>query len=88
VLDLPFLALLVVQWIRADEREARTVDGQLDAQLDAQPPTGWPGAVGSSEPASAPGRELQRPWWETDASVLGSERARNLQRPRRQSPRR
>jgi len=88
VLDLPFLALLVVQWIRADEREARTVDGQLDAQLDAQPPTDSPGAVGSSKPASAAGRELQRPWWETDASVLGSERARNLQRPRRQSPRR
>lgn len=74
-LDLPFLALLVVQWIRADEREAKLVDARLDAAARA------PGPV-----APADDSPVQRPWWETDASVLGSARARGLQVPTRDSP--
>ena len=31
-IDLPFLAWLVVRWIRADAREAAVVDARLDAE--------------------------------------------------------
>jgi putative membrane protein len=62
LLDIPFLAALVFQWVRADARHAAVVDARLDAHGPA-PADGNPG-------------ELQRPWWETDASVFG-ERASN-----------
>ena len=63
ILDIPFLAALVYQWVRADARHAAVVDARLDAH---------------STPATEdnPG-ELQRPWWETDASVFG-ERAKTF----------
>ena len=83
VLDLPFLALLVVQWIRADEREARTVD----AQLDAEPLAASASPIDGLGQPPATGQELQRPWWETDASVLGSARAQDLQHQAPRPPR-
>ena len=36
IIDLPVLALLVVAWIRADEREAKIIDRQLDEQQAKQ----------------------------------------------------
>ncbi len=75
ILDLPFLALLVIQWIRADEREAASTDAALDAATLVAPPKHMPGA----DP-TPPGTE--RPWWEQDATVLGSARARSLQKRR------
>lgn len=36
-IDLPFLAWLVVRWIRADAREAKVVDDRLDATYDERP---------------------------------------------------
>jgi putative membrane protein len=36
-IDLPFLAWLVVRWIRADQREAAIVDARLDAADDDRP---------------------------------------------------
>ncbi|HKT01345.1 MAG TPA: cytochrome c oxidase assembly protein, partial [Rugosimonospora sp.] len=36
--DLPFLALLVVQWVRADAREAARVDRELDLAADPDEP--------------------------------------------------
>jgi cytochrome c oxidase assembly factor CtaG len=36
-IDLPFLAWLVVRWIRADEREAAVVDARLDETYDERP---------------------------------------------------
>jgi putative membrane protein len=65
ILDIPFLAALVFQWVRADARHAAVVDARLDAHGPAPDPDN-------------PG-ELQRPWWETDASVFG-ERAKNFRR--------
>jgi putative membrane protein len=62
LLDIPFLAALVIQWVRADVRHAAVVDARLDAH-------------GPAPTEDNPG-ELQRPWWETDASVFG-ERAKN-----------
>jgi len=76
ILDLPFLALLVMQWIRADEREAAATDAALDAAtLTATTPAKLP--AGTATPAGT-----ERPWWEQDATVLGSTRARSLQKHR------
>ena len=61
LLDIPFLAALVFQWVRADARQAAVIDARLDAHGPA---------ADEANPA-----ELQRPWWETDASVFG-ERAK------------
>jgi putative membrane protein len=68
VVDLPFLALLVLQWIRADAREAAAVDARLD-QLDAP----QPGTPADAPPVDEPDRV--RPWWETDGRVFGTERS-------------
>jgi putative membrane protein len=57
VVDLPFLILLLVQWVRTDAGDARAVDEELDARA-------------ATTPAEDHG-EWERPWWETDASVFG-----------------
>jgi putative membrane protein len=71
VVDLPFLAFMVVQWVRADARETIEVDRRLDAIALKDAPTG----------------ELldsETPWWERDASVFG-ERADQFRRgPKKQ----
>jgi putative membrane protein len=76
--DLPFIAALLVAWIRSDAREARAIDAALDR---AHPVV----AVAAGRNAAEPGRDeadaedpglLLRPWWESDPSVFGEERAR------------
>jgi cytochrome c oxidase assembly factor CtaG len=62
VIDLPFLVLLLVQWVRSDARDAQAADEALDARQAA--------ADGQASPANA-GTVWERPWWETDASVFG-----------------
>jgi cytochrome c oxidase assembly factor CtaG len=59
VIDLPFLVLLLVQWVRSDARDAQAADEALDARQAA-----------TTGPASAEA-VWERPWWETDASVFG-----------------
>jgi cytochrome c oxidase assembly factor CtaG len=54
---LPFLGALFVRMFRQDQREAVTIDRELDVQA-AQEHAAAGGAAG--EP------ELMRPWWETD----------------------
>jgi putative membrane protein len=61
VLDLPFLALVVVQWMRADAREARDVDALLDRQQALAAP---PGAVDDVGPAAT-----TAPWWLADPDL-------------------
>ena len=61
-IDLPVLALLVLRWIRTDEREAVTIDRSSTSRSSPRPLT-------DSE------ADLQRPWWETDATVFGDRRA-------------
>ena len=74
-IDLPVLALLVLRWIRTDEQEAVTIDRQLDQQELA--------AIATDSEA-----DLQRPWWETDATVFGDRRATAYRKSgaRRQPP--
>jgi putative copper resistance protein D len=54
---LPFLAVQLIQMMRADKREAEEIDAELDAR-DA--------ARAEAEPAPADADGADRPWWETD----------------------
>jgi putative membrane protein len=66
--DIPFLVLLLVAWIRSDAREAARVDRALDAvtPASARPSPGVERHPATPEPAGT-----IRPWWEVDASVFG-----------------
>jgi putative membrane protein len=87
VLDLPFLLIVVVQWVRADTREAHRIDAQLDraeTEVALRRPVTVDEASGREPPPADPGREV--PWWEKDAGVFGDARSRALEsrrRPRR-----
>lgn len=73
-IDLPFIVMLLMQWVRSDARDAVRVDRELDA-IDAAERA----AVGADRPGTAgatPDDGLTRPWWETDASVFGDRAAR------------
>lgn len=78
---LPFLAVQLIQMMRADKREAEEIDAELDAREAAREAARANDAVdaGSSAPrpvltGTAPGAasetlepdEADRPWWETD----------------------
>jgi putative membrane protein len=96
-IDLPFLALLVIRWIRADEREAARIDRELDAASRPGTAAGAshvPVRVPAGDPLPAQtdaitAGDLDRmlepdrdvPWWEIDASVFGERRAAALERP-------
>lgn len=61
-IDVPFLALLAVQWYRSDTRHAQQVDHALDAAAASAP---------GPNLGEETGGDLTRPWWEQDASVFG-----------------
>ncbi len=67
-IDVPFLALLAIQWYRSDARQAAQVDELLDTAPAGGPSDG------------DPDRDETRPWWEQDASVFG-DRAAQYRRP-------
>jgi putative membrane protein len=75
LVDLPFIAFMIVQWIRADAIETVEVDRRLDQQALEESPNDVPGEL--------PGTET--PWWERDASVFGS-RADQFRRERPKKP--
>lgn len=77
LVDLPYLLLVFGQWIRADAREARRVDDELDrAARTRRAGSAMPDPAGTQ---AEPNRD--QPWWEQDASVFGDQRARQLRRP-------
>jgi putative membrane protein len=86
LLDLPFLIFIVYRWIQSDARQAAAVDAFLDARLDAQTARRDDAAqarqvagIALVEPdPQRPG--MDRPWWETDAGVLGERRSAQLRR--------
>jgi len=56
VLDLPFLILVLVRWMRVDAKETAQIDAALEARRDAAPaPAGQPVA--------------DRPWWLDDPEL-------------------
>lgn len=73
VADVPFLAALVAQWLRADARSAASIDAALDAaaaRAGAGAVAGDPGSGGD-----------QQPWWEADGSVFGTRSAQYRRQP-------
>ena len=72
--DLPFIAALLVAWVRSDAREARAVDAALDAALTPEPRRRRPRRDADASPQDDPDR--QRPWWRRDPSVFGEARGR------------
>jgi putative membrane protein len=66
LLDLPFLVLVVHQWIRIEGREARQIDAELDrAELDR----GGPDRPPQPHPTGA--APTSRPWWLDDPQLRG-----------------
>ncbi len=76
---LPFLAVQLIQMMRADKREAAEIDAALDARDAARaaatvaassvpassvPASSVPGTPEADEPAAA-----ERPWWESDSRI-------------------
>lgn len=76
--DLPFLVVAMLAWIRADAREARRIDRELDLAAAASGPAQAVPTVPDEGGVAAAVRppETERPWWETDAAVFGEARAR------------
>jgi cytochrome c oxidase assembly factor CtaG len=58
VIDLPFLLLAFRRWMRADERDAATVDAVLEAERTAR--------RALQPDADAPAVDRDAPWWLTD----------------------
>jgi cytochrome c oxidase assembly factor CtaG len=61
---LPFLAVQLIQMMRADKREAAEIDAVLDAR-DAERAA----AVNVATPATEEPDEANRPWWESDPRI-------------------
>lgn len=74
LVDLPYLMIVLGQWIRADAREAVRVDAALDRA--ARPP-----AAATDACAVSVDPDRGQPWWEQDPSVFDERRARHLRRP-------
>jgi cytochrome c oxidase assembly factor CtaG len=64
---LPFLAVQLIQVMRADKREAAEIDAVLDARDAERGAARAPASVASPE-ADEPG-EPDRPWWESDPRI-------------------
>jgi cytochrome c oxidase assembly factor CtaG len=63
---LPFLAVQLIQMMRADRREAAEIDAVLDAR-DAERAAAGAAPPETDEPGE-PG-EPDRPWWESDPRI-------------------
>jgi putative copper resistance protein D len=65
---LPFLVLLVIAWIRADEQQARDTDLRLEAEAAAAAASVPAAPADPDRPELGP---ATRPWWETEPGPLG-----------------
>ena len=71
VIDLPFLILIYVRWLRADARDAAEIDTVLEAERIAQGRS----VAGSAEPGSTESGSAElrpatdQPWWLSDPSM-------------------
>ena len=61
LVGLPTMLVLVLAWVRDDERQARVLDRQQD---------GGPAGATAGEPVAAGNPDQQRPWWETNPGPL------------------
>lgn len=71
---LPMIFAVLLQWVKADEAQARVEDARLD-RLEAQARVGRATDPPTTEPASpvapVPGPSPDRPWWESDPRFAG-----------------
>lgn len=67
---LPFLAVQLIQMMRADKREAAEIDAELDAR-DAERTAARDAraAVNAGTSAADEPAEADRPWWESDSRI-------------------
>ena len=79
IAGLPFIGALFLRWIRADEREAKRVDAQLDERAvagvpadDTSAPSPESGTPDAADGAAAEGNGL---WWEQDPRFRGRYRS-------------
>ena len=69
----PVIAVAFVQWARSDDEEARAIDAELDAGLDAEatsPGAARPATSSTGSP-SVPVTDHAGLWWETDPRFAG-----------------
>lgn len=71
LVDLPALLVLLVLWVRSDEREARALDLRLDATAPVLPEE----VTSGRQPATT------RPWWETEPGPLAGRYPREGSHP-------
>jgi len=69
LIGLPFLAAMLIQMVREDDREARVVDAELDA-ADAMSAAAGPGPAAAGAGATGAAGPAQ-PWWESDPRFTG-----------------
>lgn len=72
LIDLPFLLIVIQQWVHADTSEARRIDQALDREqriAELRAPVTVADDAGQQPPVMGP------PWWETDPSVFGDARS-------------
>jgi cytochrome c oxidase assembly factor CtaG len=68
LIGLPFLAAMLIQMVREDDKEARAVDAELDV-AGAGPATA---GAGPAATGTAPGTAgTAQPWWESDPRFTG-----------------
>lgn len=70
IIDLPFLVLVYLRWLRADARDAARVDAVLEAERTAR--RGLDGQADVETAAAAPARppaERDAPWWLNDPAM-------------------
>jgi cytochrome c oxidase assembly factor CtaG len=71
LIGLPFLAAMLIQMMREDDKEARAVDAELDA-ADARPAAAAAGPAPAGPAAAAPGPAgTAEPWWQSDPRFTG-----------------
>ena len=68
---LPFLAVQLIQMMRADKREAEQIDAELDARDAARAAVGVAAAADEGPETGQPpeSEAADRPWWETDSRL-------------------
>jgi len=69
LLDVPFLALLFVQWIRADARDAAEIDAVLEAERISRGDDAEPSDTLPADPEGYFDPPSDRPWWLDDPAM-------------------
>lgn len=78
MLDLPFLAVLLLRWVRADQQEAQHADADAERRDHFRHTQADNATAAAASPTEA---DRQPPWWETDPDRLVTARSARYQQP-------